>query len=59
VRKGNTPNREQGTEIVHESFRIAISKTANSWFIAFAYEQEHKAIDKQYEIVGVDLDTQL
>ncbi|QOV21583.1 RNA-guided endonuclease InsQ/TnpB family protein [Anabaenopsis elenkinii] len=34
---------------------ITISKTANSWFIAFAYEQEHKAIDKQHEIVGVDL----
>ena len=34
---------------------ITISKTANSWFIAFAYEQKHKAIDKQYEIVGVDL----
>jgi putative transposase len=34
---------------------ITISRTADSWFIAFAYEQEHKPTIKQHEIVGVDL----
>ena len=34
---------------------ITISRTAESWFIAFAYEQEHEPTIKQQEIVGVDL----
>ncbi|NMG20500.1 RNA-guided endonuclease InsQ/TnpB family protein [Brasilonema bromeliae] len=34
---------------------ITISRTADSWFIAFAYEQEHEPTAKQYEVVGVDL----
>jgi putative transposase len=34
---------------------ITISRTADSWFIAFAYEQEHEPTIKQHEVVGVDL----
>ncbi|MHC5937420.1 RNA-guided endonuclease InsQ/TnpB family protein [Nostoc sp.] len=34
---------------------ITISRTANSWFIAFAYEQEHELTVKPHEVVGVDL----
>jgi len=34
---------------------ITISRTAESWFIDFAYEQEHEPTIKQQEILGVDL----
>ncbi|MBE9212333.1 transposase [Plectonema cf. radiosum LEGE 06105] len=34
---------------------ITISRTANSWFIAFAYEQSHEPTVKEHDIVGVDL----
>jgi len=34
---------------------ITISRTADSWFIAFAYEQKHQPTTKQYDVVGVDL----
>ncbi|AHJ29577.1 IS607 family transposase [Nodularia spumigena] len=34
---------------------ITISRTADSWFIAFAYEQEHEPTLKKYEVVGVDI----
>jgi putative transposase len=34
---------------------ITISRTADSWFIAFAYEQEHEPTLKQHLVVGVDL----
>ncbi|TAG19809.1 MAG: transposase [Oscillatoriales cyanobacterium] len=34
---------------------ITISRTADSWFIAFAYEQEHEPTVKQHDVVGVDL----
>jgi putative transposase len=34
---------------------ITISRVADSWFIAFAYEQEHQPTIKQHEVVGVDL----
>ncbi|WP_267313624.1 RNA-guided endonuclease InsQ/TnpB family protein [Nostoc sphaeroides] len=34
---------------------ITISRTADSWFIAFASEQEYESTIKQHEIVGVDL----
>jgi putative transposase len=34
---------------------ITISRTADSWFIAFAYEQSHKPTIKEHEVVGVDL----
>ncbi len=34
---------------------ITISRTADSWFIAFAYEQTHESTVKQHETVGVDL----
>jgi putative transposase len=34
---------------------ITISRTANSWFMAFSYEQEHKATTKAHEVLGVDL----
>jgi putative transposase len=34
---------------------ITISRIASDWFIAFAYEQEHKPTEKEYEVVGVDL----
>jgi len=34
---------------------ITISRTANSWFIAFAYEQEHEPTAKKHDVVGVDL----
>jgi putative transposase len=34
---------------------ITISRTADSWFIAFAYEQECEPTIKQHETVGVDL----
>jgi putative transposase len=34
---------------------ITISRTADSWFIAFAYEQEHEPTTKQHDVVGVDL----
>jgi putative transposase len=34
---------------------ITISRTADSWFIAFAYEQQHEPTKKPHEIVGVDL----
>ncbi|WP_293208709.1 RNA-guided endonuclease TnpB family protein [Microcoleus sp. PH2017_01_SCD_O_A] len=34
---------------------ITISRTADSWFIAFAYEQEHESTVKQHDVVGVDL----
>jgi putative transposase len=35
--------------------RITISRIADDWFIAFAYEQKHEPTEKQHEIVGVDL----
>ncbi|XZN91057.1 MAG: RNA-guided endonuclease InsQ/TnpB family protein [Microcoleus sp.] len=34
---------------------ITISRTADSWFIAFAYEQNHEPTIKSHEVVGVDL----
>ena len=34
---------------------ITISRTADSWFIAFAYEQSHEPTVKCHEVVGVDL----
>jgi putative transposase len=34
---------------------ITISRTANSWFIAFAYEQSHEPTVKKHDIIGVDL----
>ncbi|MCC3451705.1 MAG: transposase, partial [Microcoleus sp. PH2017_39_LGB_O_B] len=34
---------------------ITISRTADSWFIAFAYEQEYEPTVKQHDVVGVDL----
>jgi putative transposase len=34
---------------------ITISRTADSWFMAFAYEQSHKPTIKEHEVVGVDL----
>jgi putative transposase len=34
---------------------ITISRTADSWFIAFAYEQSHEPTVKSHEIAGVDL----
>ncbi|MEH1874940.1 MAG: RNA-guided endonuclease TnpB family protein [Nostoc sp.] len=34
---------------------ITISRTANSWFIAFAYEQDRVPTAKTHEVVGVDL----
>ena len=34
---------------------ITISRTADSWFIAFCYEQECQPTIKQYDLVGVDL----
>ena len=34
---------------------ITISRTADSWFIAFAYEQNHEPTVKSHEVVGVDL----
>ena len=33
---------------------ITISRTADSWFIAFAYEQIHEPTVKSHEVVGVD-----
>ncbi|NMF63923.1 RNA-guided endonuclease InsQ/TnpB family protein [Brasilonema octagenarum] len=35
---------------------ITISRTADSWFIAFTYQQEHEPTTKQQGVVGVDLD---
>lgn len=35
--------------------KITISRTADSWFIAFAYEQNHEPTVKQYDVVGVDI----
>jgi putative transposase len=35
--------------------KITISRTADSWFISFYYEQEFKPSVKEHEIVGVDL----
>jgi putative transposase len=35
--------------------RITISRIADDWFVAFAYEQEHQSTNKQHEVVGVDL----
>lgn len=34
---------------------ITISRTADSWFIAFAYEQHHEPTIKSHDVVGVDL----
>lgn len=34
---------------------ITISRTADSWFISFAYEQTHEPTSKQHDVVGVDL----
>ncbi|MBS9392831.1 MAG: IS200/IS605 family element transposase accessory protein TnpB [Dolichospermum sp. LBC05a] len=34
---------------------ITISRTADSWFIAFAYEQEYQPTIKIHDVVGVDL----
>ena len=34
---------------------ITISRTADSWFIAFCYEQECQPTIKPYDVVGVDL----
>ena len=34
---------------------ITISRTADSWFIAFAYEQSHEPKVKSHDVVGVDL----
>jgi putative transposase len=34
---------------------ITISRTADSWYISFAYEQETEITDKQHNVVGVDL----
>ncbi|MEG3924635.1 MULTISPECIES: transposase [unclassified Microcoleus] len=34
---------------------ITISRTADSWFMAFAYEENHEPIVKTHEIVGVDV----
>jgi putative transposase len=34
---------------------ITISRTADCWFIAFAYEQEYEPTLKQYDAVGVDV----
>ena len=34
---------------------ITISRTADSWFVAFAYEQNHEPTVKSHEVVGVDL----
>ncbi|MCV3216703.1 transposase [Plectonema radiosum NIES-515] len=35
--------------------KITISRTADSWFIAFAYEQKHEPTIKRHDVVGVDL----
>jgi putative transposase len=35
--------------------KVTISKSADSWFISFYYEQECKPSVKEHEIVGVDL----
>ncbi|MEH2234951.1 RNA-guided endonuclease InsQ/TnpB family protein [Nostoc sp.] len=35
--------------------RITISRTAESWFIAFSYEQDCKPTNKAHDVVGVDL----
>jgi putative transposase len=34
---------------------ITISRVADSWFIAFAYEQSHEPTIKEHDVVGVDL----
>lgn len=34
---------------------ITISRTADSWFIAFTYEQHYEPTTKNHEVVGVDL----
>ncbi|WP_414549790.1 RNA-guided endonuclease InsQ/TnpB family protein [Anabaena sp. CCY 0017] len=34
---------------------ITISRTSDSWFIAFTYEHEHELIAKKHSVVGVDL----
>ncbi|MCU0536773.1 MAG: transposase [Hydrococcus sp. Prado102] len=34
---------------------ITISRIADDWFVAFAYEQKHEPTEKQHEVVGVDL----
>ncbi|MBW4450689.1 MAG: transposase [Spirirestis rafaelensis WJT71-NPBG6] len=34
---------------------ITISRTADSWFLAFAYEQSYQPTVKKHEVVGVDL----
>lgn len=34
---------------------ITISRTADDWFIAFAYEQDHQPTEKIFDVVGVDL----
>lgn len=35
--------------------KITISRVANDWFIAFAYEQPKQITDKSVDVVGVDL----
>ena len=42
MRKGN---RERGTEIVHESFRIAISNFNYLWILVTSTTRYHRTID--------------
>jgi len=34
---------------------FTISRTADSWYVAFAYEQDCQPTEKEYEVVGVDV----
>jgi putative transposase len=35
--------------------KLTISRIADDWYIAFAYEQNYQPTEKKYEVVGVDL----